>query len=454
MAPQLTCYGGVGEIGGNKFLLQDGDTKVMLDFGTGFSDGAEYFDSGISPRPVNLAGDLFEFDLLPRIPGLYGEKALSRADLKYQKPDVDAILLTHYHWDHMGRIGLVDEEIPVYCGETTAMIHDANSEATGSPLDGHPLKTFRTGDKLRIGSLEVEPIHVDHSIPGAYGFIVHTSEGALAYTGDFRFHGPAGSMTNDFISAAKETKPAVLLTEGTRVSLSDRRDNTSEEAVLKEAKAALGGTRRLVFSTFRGNDTDRINTFHSAAAFCGRRLAVSMKTALLLEKLAADPRLKVPRVGRDVDVYVRRKKSGRLDDSDYYAWERRFLSGGLSAEDVRRRQGEVFLHLEVWNFPELIDIRPEKGGKYIHAASEAFNEEGEKEDAVIRNWVRHLGFEYRQLHASGHAPMGEVGRLVHEVGARKVVPIHTEHPELFVRFRRGTRMSLAVPVKGKPVPIP
>jgi mRNA degradation ribonuclease J1/J2 len=33
--------------------------------------------------------------------------------------------------------------------------------------------TFRTGDKFNIGSLEVEPIHVDHSVPGAYGFISH-----------------------------------------------------------------------------------------------------------------------------------------------------------------------------------------------------------------------------------------------------------------------------------------
>jgi mRNA degradation ribonuclease J1/J2 len=39
------------------------------------------------------------------------------------------------------------------------------------------INTFRTGDKFRIGSLEVEPIHVDHSVPGAYGFIIYTSAG-------------------------------------------------------------------------------------------------------------------------------------------------------------------------------------------------------------------------------------------------------------------------------------
>ncbi len=33
----LTFYGGVNEIGGNKILLQDKDTKIFLDFGKGFT---------------------------------------------------------------------------------------------------------------------------------------------------------------------------------------------------------------------------------------------------------------------------------------------------------------------------------------------------------------------------------------------------------------------------------
>ena len=453
MRPRLTCFGGVGEIGGNKFLLEDRDTKVFLDFGAGFSEGSDFFDSSISPRGVNGAGDLFEFDLLPKIRGLYSERALGSTELRYREPDVDGIVLSHFHWDHTGRIGYVDEQIPVHCGKTTALIHESYSESSGSPLDGHELKTFRTGDRFRIGALEFVPVHVDHSIPGAYGFVVHTSEGALAYTGDFRFHGPVGSMTRDFVSVAKKENPAMLLTEGTRVREDDRKGNLSEEAVLNEAKAALAGTDKLVFSTFRGNDTDRINTFQEAAASSGRRLVVTMKTALLLEKLAKDSKLRVPRVGRDIDVYVRRKRSGKLDDSDYYPWERPFLAKGVSAEDVRSKQRETFLHLEVWNFPELIDIKPDRGGKYIHAATEAFNEEGEREDMVVRNWVRHLGFEYRQLHASGHAPMMEVAWLVKEVGAKRIVPIHTEHPRLFNEFRRKTAAKLVLPTKGRPMAV-
>jgi ribonuclease J len=449
--PRLTCYGGVGEIGGNKFLLEDKGAKVLLDFGAGFADGAEFFDSTIEPRSVNGAGDLFEFGLLPEIPGLYSERSLQNTSMKYVEPEVDAVVLTHFHWDHTGRIGFVDPKIPVYCGETTSLISDSYSESTGSPLDGHHVWKFRTGMRFNVGSLEFIPVHVDHSIPGAYGFIVHTGEGSLAYTGDFRFHGPAGSMTKDFVDAARRERAGVLLTEGTRVGANDRRGNLSERGVLEEASLMVRRTRSLVFSTFRGNDVDRINTFHQASQASGRRLVVSMKMALLLEKLQSDKRLRVPRVGRDVDVYVRRKKSGRLDDSDYFAWERPFLDNGVSASDVRRKQGEFFLHLESWNFPELIDIKPERGGTYIHAATEAFNEEGEREESLIRNWIEHVGFRYTQLHASGHAPGKEVGELVVGTGARKVVPIHTEHPSLFRRFGKGRGWILEPPVKGKPI---
>ena len=97
MPATLTCYGAVGEIGGNKLLLEDKDTKVFLDFGTCFSEGSDYFDAGIEPRHVNGAGDLFEFGLLPEIPGLYSKRALQNTSLKYVEPEIDAILLSHYH---------------------------------------------------------------------------------------------------------------------------------------------------------------------------------------------------------------------------------------------------------------------------------------------------------------------------------------------------------------------
>ncbi len=44
----LTFYGGVNEIGGNKILLEDKDTRVFLDFGKGFSRRAKFFEEYIN----------------------------------------------------------------------------------------------------------------------------------------------------------------------------------------------------------------------------------------------------------------------------------------------------------------------------------------------------------------------------------------------------------------------
>ena len=446
----LTLYGGVNEIGGNKILLEDKDARIFFDFGAGFSDGLEYFSAGVEPRRVNGLGDYFEFGLMPRIRGLYAEDMLDPTDLKYSKPEIDAIVLSHYHSDHQGRINFVDSQIPIYCGETTALFHEAYSSSGGSPLDEHKIMTFRTGDKKKIGSLEIRPIHVDHSIPGAYGFIIETSEGAVVYTGDLRFHGTKGGMTEDFLEEAIEAKPICLLTEGTRVGTIDVKQNLSEPEVFRRTEDLLKRIdKKLVFSTFRGNDIDRINTFHAACMKTDRKLLISMKTAAILHYLANDKNLKVPKLGSDVQVYLRKKSSGTYDDKDYYKWERDYLGYGVTCDEIRNHQGSFLLHLDMWNLPELVDLKPDKGGAYIHSASEAFNEEGEQEEAVIRNWVDHFGFSYDQIHASGHAPGEDIIETAKKINAKTTIPLHTEHPELFIAL---TRMSgITLPVKQKKI---
>ena len=86
----LTLFGGVGEIGGNKILIEDKGTRVMLDFGMSYADRGRFFlDPILSPGDER---DLLEFGILPKIPGVY--------EFEESESSLDAVFLSHAHSDH------------------------------------------------------------------------------------------------------------------------------------------------------------------------------------------------------------------------------------------------------------------------------------------------------------------------------------------------------------------
>ena len=81
----LTFYGGVNEIGGNKILLQDGDTKVFFDFGMSFAMKKQFYSPPfLSPKSEK---SLQELGILPQIAGVY--------KFDQSPPEVDAVFISH-----------------------------------------------------------------------------------------------------------------------------------------------------------------------------------------------------------------------------------------------------------------------------------------------------------------------------------------------------------------------
>ncbi|GAH80090.1 unnamed protein product, partial [marine sediment metagenome] len=104
-------------------------------------------------------------------------------------------------------LSFVNRNIPIYTGVFTKKIISAyykcSKDSITNNYGGLNWNLFRTGDILDIKGLKIIPVHVDHSIPAAYGFIIKTSGGIVVYTGDFRMHGPLASMTQDFLDEIK-----------------------------------------------------------------------------------------------------------------------------------------------------------------------------------------------------------------------------------------------------------
>ena len=437
---ELTFYGGVNEIGGNKVLLEDGEARVFLDFGQSFTFGAEYFTGWLSPRAINGLGDYFEFKLLPKIMGVYANRQLLFTDLPYVKPEVDAVFLSHAHVDHVNHIRFLDPEIPVYLGVGTKIFLEA-MEKTSSFCDygKHRYRTFRTGEKIEVGNLVVEPFHVDHSIPAAYGFIIHTSKGTIVYTGDLRVHGPRRDMTEEFAERSRECEPEALICEGTRMVETERRKNYSEQQVETLSNEVVSSTDKIVFVTRYSRDMDRFRGFYNVANDNGRKMVVSPKTAYLLSKLVRDKHLDLPNLLKDENilVYYKRKKSGEFSENDYYTWERQFMDKMVTSEYVHANQSNLVMDLDFYQFGELIDIKPHEGSHFIHSMSEPFSEE-DMEDRVMHNWLNHFKIKFHQLHASGHLNGKELTELIKQVKPKRLFPIHTENPHLFEKIEENT----------------
>ncbi|MEM3512487.1 MAG: MBL fold metallo-hydrolase [Candidatus Jordarchaeales archaeon] len=432
----LVFYGGVGEVGGNKVLLEDEDAKIFLDFGVSFAQMGKFYSKPfLSPRREE---GLVELGVLPPLKGIY----------KFDKFEAsfDAIVVSHAHMDHAGFLPIIKEGIPVFCGETAAIIMDAFTK-TGRWMIGKEgrrdgFKTFRTGGRLNVDGVEIRPFHVDHSVPGSYGFVIHTSEGTVAYTGDFRMHGAKSDLTEDFVRAAEEEGVDVLITEATNIS---NAYVSSEWEVKEKINYIVSNTDGLVVAYFASTDIDRLRTFYDVAERNGRKLIVSVKQAYLLSRLKCDSHLEVPCLSGERLMVLRKKKE------KYKDWEKELLEkeASIEASEVSKIQDKVILVASLYDFEELIDVKPMPGSCYIYSSSEPFNEEMELDFNKMRNWLDHYGLPQYHVHVSGHVMPVELKRVVERIKPRKVFPVHCEQPEVFAKFIRKIGADVTLPTVGE-----
>jgi len=456
----LTFFGGIGSIGGNKVLLEDKNTRVFLDFGTSFSKEEVYFQWP-ELRPVNI-DDLFKTNVLPKFNNFF--------KFSTGKPFVDGIIVSHAHADHYGYLPLVRKDIPVFTGRYTRDLIKIRNRTYNKTWDrdvSHlEFRELKTGKPKPIKDITVNANSVDHSVPGAHAFVIHTSSGDIVYTGDFRMSGFMKGLTEKFVKVLKNQDVKCMICEGTNLSKepreADQHKLPSEEDVERKTNYHVEKCDDFVIYDGSSVDLDRVRTIWKVAKRHGRKLVIESRLAYILLETQKTGLIKdLPRKGDFLIYLSRMRKRGSDEYEETFKHCRTnhekkmiedlpddmFIWGPAEREKMLKRPEEYLLYTTN-GISMMIQFKPvdkDIPGIYVYGKAEPYSEEQAVTYERLKNWVELCGLKMKFAHTSGHCSPEQLSAVLKEVCPEVLIPVHTEFPEMFVGLidTKSTRIVLA-----------
>ncbi|HEY3364636.1 MAG TPA: MBL fold metallo-hydrolase [Symbiobacteriaceae bacterium] len=424
-SPSIHFHGGIGTIGGTKIIVQDGDFRVIFDFGLSYAPGGEFWGGRIQPRTgAARLKDFLTLGYVPRLDGLYRPDACAAVGLEPGRGERTQVFISHLHLDHMAVLDLLADDVPVWMHADSLRLYRAVAETGASPAVPAGARDFAWGQEIQVGPITVLPLAVDHDIPGAAGLLIKTSAGTVAYTGDLRLHGSAPERTVAFMAAARAAEPRMLLVEGTRLGEPEPLPNSparlTEPEVPGKVVEHLARTAGLALITLYPRNTVRIANIAAAVKQAGRTLVLSPESAYIHRAMGGD-------LG-EIAVYRRSTDGGGTRP----AWFSALVSTGvevLDAAAIRANQPAYLLQLNFWELNELVDLQPQSGSIFIHSNGEPLGRFDPAWEVFVR-WLDHFKLELCWAACTGHAAPADLHEVVAGIRPQILMPIHSRTPEL------------------------
>ncbi|MDE6459439.1 MAG: hypothetical protein K2K52_01215 [Paramuribaculum sp.] len=364
----------------------------------------------------------------------YGEQ-LPGAPMSGKKLEIDgltcgdilksALLITHYHGDHIGKITELPVELPIYMGKMAKEIASELANHLSIVSEDHhnmaerlkTIKTFVAGEQFSFGEFNILPIVIDHSAFDAYAFCIEAKDLKVFHTGDFRTHGFRSGKLSTVIERYVERADYVVC-EATNVNRPDASAKSEHELQKEFEKAFTDNKYNVVYVS--STNIDRLFSLYHAAIRANRPFFVDAYQKRIMDIVA----------GRDkvwgkssLYNYIEGKKPQTLIQrgTEFIANDKFIDFVSIHGYVLIARQGE--------RFDSLLNQLPDKGRiKYLSMWDGYIDESNA---AYNPDLAKSVGNESRYMHTSGHCDMDSLDELFSMLQPKAVIPIHTDNPQAF-----------------------
>lgn len=401
---KITFLGGLNEIGKNITLFECEDDMFLLDCGMAFPDG-----------------DMLGVDLV--IPDF--------TYLERNKGKIKGIVLTHGHEDHIGALPylLKNMNFPIFgtaltLGLVSSKLKEHNLQ------DKVKLNVVKAGQRIKLGKITIEFIHVNHSIPDSVGVAIHTAAGTIVHTGDFKIDcTPTTGGMIDLSRFAELGKEGVLalMADSTNAerpgyTMTEQKVGHTFDMLFKEAEDS-----RIIIATFASN-LGRIRQILNCARKYGRKVAFSGRSMLNNMTIASElGYIDVPE-GLVIDI----------DTLGEYTKEQIVLVTTGS-------QGEPMSALSRMAYSDhrKVEVGP---GDYIIISANPIPGNEKMVSTLVNELMKHgckiASESMYEVHVSGHACQEELKIIQGLTKPKYFIPVHGEQKHLVKHANLAMEMGM------------
>lgn len=340
-----------------------------------------------------------------------------------------ALLITHYHGDHIGNIVKLPKELPIYMGKLGREIQKVLSNHMKSKNKSHKMmverldyiNTFKERNEFNFGPFSIMPLTIDHSAFDAYAFKIVANGVSVYHTGDFRMHGFRSGKTSEMLKKYVDEVDYVVC-EGTNISRPEAA--SKKEYMLQKDFETLFKENKGCIVYLSSTNIDRLFSLYHAALKAHRAFYVDGYQKKIMDIVVNSDSIWVKSELFQYGRYEPKPLIYNNNDKDSFYISDSFI-------DALKKHGYVLIARANSRFDKLIEKIPGEKKKvlsmwngYVKKGSEAYDE----------HLAKSLKDGYEYMHTSGHVDMADLHELFRLLHPKGIIPIHTDDPKGFAQL--------------------